>query len=137
MNIKEIKEELGMDVGTLLHLSKDKYVEGCMIAWPIINGVLHLIKFDKFSVDKLCECHKDGGTDESVDMEEVQLYVDITHSSTDAGVPFIMRTVEYWYDDPDPDGSLQNAWRSEGREDDGDWGGLYGEEADLGRWNCD
>ncbi|WP_418637841.1 hypothetical protein [Winogradskyella sp.] len=42
-------------------------------------------------------------------------------------------------DDPDPTGELQNDARREmfGGYDNGDWGGLYGEEADLGRWNTD
>jgi len=41
--------------------------------------------------------------------------------------------------DPDPTGSLQNDARRElyGNYDSGDWGGLTGEEAELGRWNCD
>lgn len=46
------------------------------------------------------------------------------------------------YDEPvdlDPDGSKQNDARRElyGGFDNGDWGGLSGEEAEIGYWNCD
>lgn len=135
MTIEEIKKELGMSEEGKLRLHKDKYVEGGYVAWPIINGDLHMIRFDKFSFDKLSEV-KAGNKD--VDLSEVQLYEDITYSNTDDGKPFIMRDVSYWYDDPDPTGELRNEQRSaDYGDDDSDWGGLYGEEAELGRWNCD
>lgn len=41
--------------------------------------------------------------------------------------------------DPDPTGQLQNEARNEmnGNYDNGDWGGLTGDEAELGFWNTD
>ena len=67
--------------------------------------------------------------------------------TTSKGIPYfelhIMSRNEFDpYDEPvdlDPDGSLQSDARSEmsGGFDNGDWGGLTDEEAELGYWNCD
>lgn len=74
-----------------------------------------------------CSFKQSGNTSKNIQYDEYHI---TAHNEFDAyDAP----------DDPDPTGELKEDARREmyGGYNDGDWGGLSGEEADLGRWNCD
>ncbi len=135
MTVEEIKEELGIPITRELNFRTDIHNENKLIAWSKTEDTLWMIRISKWALDKLIAYRKD----DTVNIDQVVLYNDRTLSETDKGVPFTMVDIDYWKNDPDPDGSLRNQVRAEmfGGYDNGDFGGLYGEEADTARWNCD